>query len=187
MASQELKPSVVHLHRDPACCDPSCARSSSSGHSARFPDLSQGKTGGLSPEGRRDLGELLMLSQLSIKTGGPLAWRGSYMSQVFAHCYTQPAPHTLLAPAFTPPPGWNGDIPGLLWTSALRRGGLSGWERHSPCLLRPAAIYSSNLLPLFISEGRPGFPAASPQLTSCQWPSITGIRTHSTLNHELSM
>lgn len=82
----------------------------------------------------------------------------------------QPAPHTLLAPAFTPPPGCSG--PGLLWTSALWRGGLSSWEGHSPCLLGPAAIYSSNLLPLFISEGRPGsqqpphslLPASGPAL-----------------------
>ena len=81
----------------------------------------------------------------------------------------------------------NGGVPGLLWTSALWRGGLSGWEGRSPRLLGPAAIYSSNLLPLFISEGTAGFPAASPQLASCQRSSITGIRTHSTLNHELSM
>lgn len=101
-----------------------------------------------------------------------LSWRGSCMSQGFTHCCAQAAPHTLPAPVSTPPPGWNGDVPGLLWTSALWRGGLSGWEGQSPCLLGPAAIYSSNLLPLFISEGPPGsqqpphrsLPASGPAL-----------------------
>lgn len=76
------------------------------------------------------------------------------------------------SPSFTPPPGWNGDAPGLLWTRALWRGGLSSWERYSPCFLGPAAIYSSNLPPLFISEGRLGsqqpphssLPASGPAL-----------------------
>lgn len=188
LASWEPKPTVACLHSKPACCTP--PHSPPSGHSAGFAQLSQGKnlpTSGVFSEGRyKDLEKLLSRSQFFMKTGGYgiMGLHGPSTCPLL----TSQHPPILLAPALIPPPAGNGEV-------LVSQGGgtgldqcpIEGWvEWMGKTLPRvywgPAAIYSSNLLPLFISEGPPGFPAASPLLTSCQWPSITGISTRSTLN-----